>query len=205
VNPQKYFHRNLNEFIPLTKTRKELVILVGNFNELMTETSSMARIAAKHSLVDILFQRNFPLPKPNTYARGSTRIDYALISPELVGAVKACGYEPFHQRVKLDHRGLFLDFDTALLFGNNTCKMSAMAHRDFTAKHPENNSKYISAKSAHLTQQKFFSHLASLQDKPHGDQALAEKLDCMMHEASKVASKKVQRFQQPRRMVPLVN
>jgi hypothetical protein len=197
ANPRKYFHRDLNEFIRITKTRKEQIILVGDFNEPMSEKSSMARIASTHSLVDILFQRNSHLPEPNTYARGSTRIDYALISPELVDAVKACGYEPFHKRVKSDHRGMFLDFDTALLFGNDTQKMSAMAHRDFTAKNPSNNTTYIESKFAHLTEQRFFYYLAELRDKPHGDHEQAEKLDQMLQDASEVASKKVKRFYKP--------
>ena len=63
----------------------------------------MARIATKHGLVDVLFQRNPHLPEPHTYIRGSTRIDYALISPDLVSAVKACGYEPFQKLVRSDH------------------------------------------------------------------------------------------------------
>jgi hypothetical protein len=144
-----------------------------------------------------MFQRNSNLPEPPTYARGTSRIDYALISPELVGAVKSCGYEPFHKQVKSDHRGMFIDFDTALLFGNDTHKMSAMAHRDFTAKNRANNSKYISAKFAHLTEQRFFRHLSLLQDKPFGDHLLAERLDKMLIDASEVASKKVRRFYKP--------
>jgi hypothetical protein len=35
ANPRKYFHRDLNEFIRITKTRKEQIILVGDFNESM--------------------------------------------------------------------------------------------------------------------------------------------------------------------------
>jgi hypothetical protein len=56
ANPRKYFHRDLDEFIRLSKSRKELILLVGDFNEPMTERSSTAQIAAKHTLVDILFQ-----------------------------------------------------------------------------------------------------------------------------------------------------
>jgi hypothetical protein len=67
-NPRKYFHRDLTEFIRISKTRNKLIILVGDFNEPITERSSMARIAAKHNLVDILFQRHHEHPEPNTYA-----------------------------------------------------------------------------------------------------------------------------------------
>jgi hypothetical protein len=86
----------------------------------VNERSSTARIAATHGLVNILFQRNPTVPEPPTYAQGSTRIDYALLLPDLVDAVELCGYEPFHKRVHSDHRGIFLDFDTSVLFGNDT-------------------------------------------------------------------------------------
>ena len=79
AKPRKYFYRDLNEFIRICKTKKESVILVGDFNEPMNERSSTARIAATHGLVDILFQRNSQLPEPTTYARGPNRIDYALL------------------------------------------------------------------------------------------------------------------------------
>jgi hypothetical protein len=197
ANPRKYFHRDLNEFVRKAITRKEQIILVGDFNEPMNERSSMSRIAAKQGLVDILFQRNSQSPEPNTYARGSTRIDYALISPDLTDAVKACGYEPFHQRVKSDHRGMFLDFDTQKLFGNDTQKLAPMALRDFTAKNPANNSTYIETKYNHLLEQRFFHSLQELQDKPHGDHECAERLDRILQQAGEVASKKVKRFHRP--------
>jgi exonuclease III len=100
-NPQKYFHRNLNEFIGIAKTCKGHIILIGDFNEPMNKQSSMARIASKQGLLDMLFQQNSQSPEPNRYACGSTRIDYALISPKLTATVKSCGFESFQQKIKI--------------------------------------------------------------------------------------------------------
>jgi hypothetical protein len=195
--PRKYFHRDLNDFVKTSKNRQELIILVGDFNEPMNERSSMARIASTHQLVDVLYQRNSHLPEPNTYARGSTRIDYALISPELTEAVTECGYEPFHKRIKSDHRGFFIDFNTELLFGNTTPTLAPMALREFTSKNPANNSVYIQAKYAHLQEQQFFRHLAELQALPQGDNAKAERLDSMLCQASEHAGKQLTRYRRP--------
>lgn len=197
AKPRKYFQRDLNEFIRICKTHNESIILVGDFNEPMTERSSMARIAMTHGLVDILFQRNSHLSPPSTYARGTSCLDYALVSPDLVDAVQYCGYEPFQMRVQSDHRGLFIDFNTQLLFGNDTQPLGPAAYRDFSAKCPSDNSTYISAKHAHLTQQGFFKHLARLQALPHGDHLLAERLDSNLCAASETASKRVKRFYKP--------
>jgi hypothetical protein len=177
----------MQTFLP----QSQLLILVANFNEPMMEKSSMTHIATKHAMVDILFQCNSCLPEPNTYAWGSTHIDYVLISLKLAGKVKACGYEPFHKQVKSDHPGMFLDFDTQLLFGNDMHQLGVMAHWDFTVKNLENNTTYTAAKFAHLTQQQFFHHLNELQDKPHGNHLQAKKLEQMLWDASNVASKKV--------------
>lgn len=108
--------------------------------------------------------------------------------------MKVCGYEPFQQRIKSDHRGLFLDFNTSILFGNATATLAPLSLRDFTAKCPTNNSKYIIAKHSHLVEQGFFKHLAHLQSLPDGDHLLAERLDTNLREASEAASNKVKRF-----------
>jgi hypothetical protein len=108
--------------------------------------------------------------------------------------VKCGGYKPFQKRIKSDHRGLFLDFDTNLLFGNDTPKMGPHASRDFTSRNPANNSAYIEAKHSHLIEQDFFCHLAHLQTLPDGDHALAEQLDSNLLAASECASKKVKRL-----------
>jgi hypothetical protein len=181
----------------MSKSRQELLILVGDFNEPMTKRSSMARVASNHQLVDILFQRNPDLQEPNTFIRGSTRIDYALISPELTDAVSACGYESFHQRIKSDHRGFFLDFNTSILFGNSTPSLAPMSLYDFSSKNPSNNTAYIQAKYDHLQEQQFFRHLEDLEASPQGDHDKAERLDGMLRQASEHASKKLKRFPRP--------
>lgn len=197
AKPRKYFQRDLSEFVWLCKTRHESIVLVGDFNEPMHEHSSMTKLALTHGLVGILFQRNSHLPEPNTYVRGSKRINYALLSSDLVPAIQSCGYEPFQKMFKSDHRGMFLDFNTSMLFRNETLKMAPAAFRDFNSKSPSNNSKYITAKHNYLTQQEFFRHLTCLQSMPNGDPALAERLDKNLLNASESAGKKLKRYPKP--------
>jgi hypothetical protein len=153
AKPRKYFQQDLNEFIHICTTRKESIRLVDNFNKPMNERSSMARIATKHGLINILFQHNYHLPEPTKYVCGSTHIGYALLSPDLVGAVNFCGYEPFQKLVKSNHSRLLIDFNTNMLFGNDTQKLGPAMYHNFTAKCRSNNAKYIAAKHAHLSQQ----------------------------------------------------
>ncbi len=124
---------------------------MGDFNEPLTERSSMARIASAHGLMDILFQRNTNLPKPNTYAHRSTCIDYALISPDIAESVKLCGYEPFQYRFPGDHQGMFLAFNTNALFGSATVDLSTPTEREFNSRDQASNRRYIEAKFEYLT------------------------------------------------------
>jgi hypothetical protein len=73
--------------------------------------------------------------------------------PILVGAVNFCGYEPFQKLVKSNHSRLLIDFNTNMLFGNDTQKLGPAMYHNFTAKCRSNNAKYIAAKHAHLSQQ----------------------------------------------------
>jgi hypothetical protein len=61
---------------------------------------------------------------------------------------------------------MFLDLDTTMLFGNETPKLGPLSQRNFTAKSPANNTQYIKAKHAHLSEQNFFAQQALLLANP---------------------------------------
>jgi hypothetical protein len=101
------------------KDKNELIILAGDVNEILgSESSNMTNICQDLALVDVMETRHPHLPEPVTYIRGSTRIDYFLILADLMPSVRACGYNPFHCRLKSDHYSMFLDLHTTTLFGS---------------------------------------------------------------------------------------
>eukprot|EP00957_Ditylum_brightwellii_P090270 6874527-Ditylum_brightwellii.AAC.1 len=54
----------------------------------------------------------------STTKTGKQCIDYILTSPELISAVKNKGYLAFDKLIYTDHQGMFVDFDTTILFGD---------------------------------------------------------------------------------------
>jgi hypothetical protein len=78
---------------------------------------------------------------------------------------------------------MFLDFDTNILFGNNTQKLGPLSQRDFTAKSPAN---------AHLSEQNFLAQQALLLDHER-----AERMDRNLCDASACASNSIKRFHRP--------
>jgi hypothetical protein len=57
---------------------------------------------------------------PATYQRGSKKIDFVLVSPRLVTAVRAAGILPLNDGYLSDHRALVIDFDPLVFFGGKT-------------------------------------------------------------------------------------
>ena len=71
-------------------------MLFGDFNETTTEENSgIGNLATGCGLVDAFSVRLGTSEHPNTYNRGTRRLDYALLSPALMANVKEAGYDPF--------------------------------------------------------------------------------------------------------------
>ena len=175
--PRKNFQTELISLLKTWQNNGESIILVGDLNEpLVPDTSNMAKVVQDLDLVDIFRHRHPHLPEPATYIRERHRIDYALLSQDLCTSITACGYEPFHYRTTSNHRQLFLDFDTAKLFGNETERLAAMAFRDIRSKDAKSNTIYLTAKYQHLDNQNFFTLCDRLSTSARDD-AMAARLD----------------------------
>jgi hypothetical protein len=169
------------------KQRNEHIILVGDFNEpLDAGNSNMAKICQDIGLADVFSIRHPHLPEPATHIRGSRRIDYFLVSASVLPAVKAIGYDPFQYRITSDHRGMFLDLDNEILFGNQTQALAATPSRDIRSKDAKANTVFANANYEHLEANNFFANLETMLEYPHLDPIQAEKLDKLLEQASKL-------------------
>jgi hypothetical protein len=122
------------------------------------------------------------LTEPAAYLRGSCRIDYALLSPELLMSVATVGYEPFHYTTPTDHRGIYIDFYTDQLFGNSTNPLPAAQYRQLQSKYPDCRKTYITGAAAHGNANTLFSRLRLLLESKERDDVLIESLDTLLGE-----------------------
>ena len=90
----------------------------------------MATIARQCGLIDIIYHLHGPQPKFRTYDKGRTVIDYLFVTEDVVPTVNAAGYMPFNHRVHSDHRGFYLDIDTAKLFGSIAARLPPPCKRE---------------------------------------------------------------------------
>ena len=118
TNPRTAFRRDLLKVLITYKKQGFLILLMCDFNEPFgQDPDGITKVASELGLIDIM-RRRHSSPPPATYARGSTRLDYILTSPEICDALRATGYHEFNATVSSDHRGYFLDLDTSTLFGS---------------------------------------------------------------------------------------
>jgi hypothetical protein len=116
-NVRTHHVRDLLDFVTSCKSNGELVIVAGDFNEVLgLVNSGLTRLCSECFLQDIILSRHH-WTGYSTYNRGSSILDYILIDPTLEEAVVACGADPFMVRIMGDHRGLYVDFNTALFLG----------------------------------------------------------------------------------------
>lgn len=192
--PRDSFVHDLQAFITQVQLAGEDIVLAGDFNEEMgTATSGMDRLAATCGLVDLFSTRTGSQSHPATYQRGTKRLDYILISPRLLPAVIAAGYDPFGYRLPSDHRGMYLDFSTEALFQQDHPELAPVAHRDFTTKSPETVRTYVNAKTKYMVEHRFFERLQALANSSAPNHELAESLDRDFQRAACHAAKKCTR------------
>jgi hypothetical protein len=206
INPRKNFQLDLLSALRLWQARGDSIILMGDFNaDLHEVTSGLSALIhdSTFGMIDIIGHMHPSAMGVPTYLRGTTRLDFALISRDLIPSVQACGYLPFHSNFRSDHRFLFLDFDTQQLFGSLTSALSPATYREFTSKDSHAVAKYIRLKHKYLTEHNFFARLTILAALDVHDATLAETLDNVLTAASLYAATKCRRKRRDWWSVPL--
>ena len=112
INPRSAFRRDLTIALQASINSGHEILLLGDFNEAFgADVDGMIRMANTCGLQDLMCIRHSSLP-PATYARGFTRLDYALATAHVAASLSKAGYEPFNSKFPSDHRAYFLSSKT---------------------------------------------------------------------------------------------
>lgn len=150
----------------------------------------MTKLCSDFELVDI-FQDRHGFGEFATYSRGTKRIDYCLATPRASTAAKFIGYDPFGHRLFSDHRELFVDFDTHILFGDALATMPPLKHRDIKSNNPKQVTIYLEELHRMCKSRNIFQHIDQLLQLESPDHALAETLMRDMDQFRQAAVKKL--------------
>ena len=178
------------------------ILLLGDFNEAFgTDLDGIQKVATMCGLLDIMSLRHSSTP-PATYARGRTRLDYALATIHVANALSTAGYESFNARFPSDHRSYFLDFDTQKLFGIDTQALGSYSDRILHSSNVAQTTQYIKAKYDLLLQHKAFERGNQL-TQPGERHEFAERLDRDVVSASLAAERQMKKVGEPAWLIAL--
>ena len=115
TNPRDDVINNL-----LNNIRKDVdsnisVILMGDFNE---STDSREKTYLKLSAIGLIniMEERYESTLPKTWNRGTQAIDHVYMTVDVARSVKKAGFAPFDFMAMSDHRGIFFDVDSSLIF-----------------------------------------------------------------------------------------
>ena len=73
-------------------------------NEVAVEGSGFSKFIEEVGLVDAIKECKPELETDSTYLWGPNRLDYALVSPRIIGTIADVGHHPFHKSLVSDHK-----------------------------------------------------------------------------------------------------
>ena len=195
-SPRAAFRRDLRAYLQKCQDEGEGLLVMGDFNEAIgNDPEGVVRIITDLGLVDIMSARHAK-ELPTTYARGRKCLDYAFASSAIADAVLSCGYEPFGHRYVSDHRGMFVDFDSQILFGTNIPKLAKYEPRMLNSVNIRQVTEYIRNLHDRLAANNVFERAERLTHAGDRHQ-FAERIDRDVLVASLAAEKATTRYEAP--------
>lgn len=190
ITPRKKFQEDLHqELTYVTSHITPHVLLMGDFND-SPESTFIRNLMDTFDLHNLFSVAHPSIPFPSTYSRGQRCLDHALGSNIFVQALIHCGYEPFSLRYPSDHRAIFVDFSSTILFQATLLDPPIFQHRRLRSTHKSQVCQYIQTKHKMLSDHNIFKRIQFLQDPGNHDE-LAEKIDSIVTQASLSAESKL--------------
>lgn len=156
---------------------------------------SLATLMHTCGLRDPLCLQHTESPPPPTYSRGKDRIDYILISTGLLPSVIRTGIFPYDQIFIADHRPCYIDFDSAILFRDETPSIAPHQYRGLQTIDPRLTQEYVQTVTQQIQYHKIESRLEALHHALPlwNDSHITEyeSIDRLLTEAMQAAEKKI--------------
>jgi len=145
--------------------RCPLVFVQGKPTICPNHNGKLATLISTCSLIDPLARQHPSRPFPASHSRGSSRIDFILISQTLYESVIRSGCLCFHSLfLRGDHRPYFLDMDPKLLFSDPTNAIEQPIGWRLCLHDPRVVEKYVTTLHDQLVYHKITEHVQTLSE-----------------------------------------
>ena len=150
TDPREAILQDLTKFITTLREKNHDIILLGDMNGNVDLCKRIERFLDENDLYDAI-KKVHPGNGPSTYDRGQRCIDLIAISSSIHhNAIKKCGYLPFYQGIFSDHRGMYVDLDTNVLFNKAKPDKTREIFKRFTTSQVPKCEKYINNLLNHI-------------------------------------------------------
>jgi exonuclease III len=136
INLRLQFVTDLTKLIQQLQAAGHDIVLMMDVNEPSGHGSAVDRFIYACGLVDAHTRSTEALEPPPTYHRGSSKIDFVLVSPRVAQAITSRTILPIHDGYLSDHRALLVDFDASRLFAGPTSDVVPPKARQLTSTNP---------------------------------------------------------------------
>jgi hypothetical protein len=141
-HPRKAFLQDFSQLRSWSSAGHEFIVS-GDLNELLGENpDEFGSIATEFDLADV-YRHRHGMEEPATFNCGHRRLDYILCSVPLLPTVTACGILPFNILLSSDHRTVFVDFDTNMLFGSLPSELASCNDPQFKSRNYESSEQFL--------------------------------------------------------------
>jgi hypothetical protein len=161
-DPRLQAIHDLGNELAIHRQQRRALCIVGDYNEdIGHEPALFTSLCGTCSLVDIMDSLHPDQSSVSSYACGSTRLDYILVTPDLLSYVDSAGLNHYHQFYPSDHWPIFVGLAVSL-FGplpSLTYHKSRYVHSNSTMVGP-----FIEAAHQHLVATGTFTQLKFLME-----------------------------------------
>jgi hypothetical protein len=103
-DPIKIFDQDLSNTLKAWKQKGyEILLMIDANKDIGTRPGGMSQVIYQAGLLDLLASKHQADKMPNTYARGSRRIDYLFGTGKVIKHCSTCGILPFGYGYPSDH------------------------------------------------------------------------------------------------------
>jgi hypothetical protein len=180
VNLRKQFCTDMTRYVQKLHENNHVVILMGDFNEECdkagNQIDNMLRDSGLINVMSLSKGENFTMP--NTYDRGTKCIDMIAISDTndipKHSIVKA-GFMPFYFEFCSDHRAVYCDIKTSILFGKINKDNVNPSNRPFTTNNIQQCERFKTTVRKLYNKSKIFEKVRHLRHRFKNDDPIALK------------------------------
>ena len=91
------------------KTENEIILMIDANEGISESNSGIRKLLIKTQMCHPIFLQHGSKNEPNTYARGSRRIDFVFCTSNISQYIIQSGILPFDSIATTDHRALYID------------------------------------------------------------------------------------------------